>query len=98
MYDSRKRLLPTNRAMVDIYLDSPTVQRVDLIMYPLEPFVTKLEENMKQKFIRYAKEEEKRMEANLKLMAYEIDAPSTLALITGPGRIEKVCPLYILIC
>jgi len=98
MYDSRRLLLPTNRAMVDLYLDSSTVQKIDLIMDPLEPFVTKLDDNMKQKSLRYAREEEKRMEANLKLMAYEIDAPSTLALITGSGRIEKVCPLYILIC
>jgi hypothetical protein len=61
---------------------------------PLEPFATELDANMKQKSLRYAKEEEERMEANLKLVAYEIDTPDTLALITGSGRIEKVCPLY----
>lgn len=90
MYDSRKHLLPTNRAMVDMYLDSSIVQRVDLIVDPLEPFLTALDDNMKRKSLRYAKEEERRMEANLKIMAYEIDAPSTLALVTGSGRIEKV--------
>jgi hypothetical protein len=95
MYANRKDLLPTNRAIVDLYLGSFTIQKVDLIMYSLEPFATNLDDNLKQKSLRYAKEEERRMEANLSLIAYEIDAPATLALITGSGRIEKVCLLSI---
>jgi hypothetical protein len=56
-----------------------------------------LDDNLKRKSIQYAKDEEVRIEGNLRIMAYEIDAPSTLALIIGPGRIEKVCSVFIVI-
>lgn len=44
----------------------------------------------RRKTIQYAEEEEIRMESNLRLMAFEIDAPDTLMFVTGLGRIERV--------
>lgn len=42
------------------------------------------------KFQSYMDAEEERIRKNLEEIKYDIDALDTLALITGPGRIEKV--------
>jgi hypothetical protein len=50
----------------------------------------------------YIEAEEKRMKDVLESIHYNIDTPSTVFLITGPGRIEKVgsnsTTLYVLGC
>jgi len=38
----------------------------------------------------YSTVEEERIENNLKDVAYELDTPATVALVTGEGRIERV--------
>lgn len=45
-------------------------------------------------FQSYIDEEEKRLNTNLKLLKYEIDALNTLTLVTGPGRFERVRPIF----
>lgn len=49
-----------------------------------------LSDGLREKFETYVEAEEARLEANLETVKYDIDAPDTLALITGPGRIEQV--------
>jgi hypothetical protein len=39
----------------------------------------------------YVQQEERRIEQNLKAVAFDNDDQNTLSLITGPGRIERVC-------
>jgi hypothetical protein len=39
----------------------------------------------------YSTAEEERLDANLRDVAYELDTPATVSLITGEGRIERVC-------
>jgi hypothetical protein len=38
----------------------------------------------------YAKGEEERLRENLESVGWDVDSPNTVALITGPGRIERV--------
>lgn len=49
-----------------------------------------LSEELQAKFKRYAEEEEARLKGNLEAVMYNIDAPDTLALVTGLGRIDQV--------
>jgi hypothetical protein len=45
------------------------------------------------KFSGYIHDEEERLKTGLVLAQYRIDAQDMLALITGPGRLEKVSAL-----
>ena len=47
-------------------------------------------EGLQAKFKSYVEAEESRMKRALEQVEYHIDATDTLALITGPGRIEQV--------
>ena len=90
IFKDREHLLPPNRPLVDTYLNHPALDALTVLLGPVRPFNSKLDDNFRMKTLIYAQEEETRIESNLQLMAYEIDAPSTLMLITGPGRIERV--------
>ena len=46
--------------------------------------------SLQAKFSSYVQEEEARLKDNLAAVDYDIDEMDTLALVTGPGRIEKV--------
>lgn len=39
----------------------------------------------------YFKSEEERLEKSLKSVGWNIDLPTTVSLITGAGRIQRVC-------
>lgn len=49
------------------------------------------------KFEAYILGEETRMKQRLETVLYNIDAPNTLSIVTGFGRLEKVRLLYILV-
>ena len=90
IFRGRDDLLPPNRSLVDEYLNNPALDTLTDFLGALRPFESKLDDNFRSKVLKYAHEEETRIESNLQLMAYEIDASSTLMLVTGPGRIERV--------
>jgi hypothetical protein len=90
IFRGRGDLLPPNRSLVDEYLNSLALDPLTDLLGALQPFESKLDDNFRLKALKYAQKEETRIESNLQLMAYEIDAPSTLMLVTGPGRIEQV--------
>ncbi|KAF8518842.1 hypothetical protein BU17DRAFT_90643 [Hysterangium stoloniferum] len=46
-------------------------------------------EGLKARFQSYVDAEEERLKNNLQAIKYDIDESDTLALVTGPGRIEK---------
>ncbi|KZP16060.1 hypothetical protein FIBSPDRAFT_66010 [Athelia psychrophila] len=98
IYQERDNLLPVNRALVDVYLAHPTLDDLTTLMWSLQPFDTAIDDQFRQRATGYAQQEESRIERNLRLMAYEIDAASTLSLVTGPGRIERhLFPLLFLV-
>lgn len=49
------------------------------------------DEDLFAKFSSYVSAEEARLRKNLESVAYNIDAVDTLGIVTGPGRLEKVC-------
>lgn len=90
MFRDRDNLLPTNRVLVDEYLGHPVFDDLNMLLWSMQPFDTNIDENFRKRSLEYAQSEESRMESNLHLMVYEIDTISTLLLMTGPGRIERV--------
>ena len=83
-------MLPANRLLVHLYLENPIFQKLDLLLDSLNPSNGSIGDALKLKHQRYATDEENRIEGNLNLMGYQIDVSSTLTLVAGAGRIEKV--------
>jgi len=83
-------ILPSNRLLVDLYLDHPIIRKLDLLLCSVRPFTGNLDVNLRHKILPYLECEEARMQRNLESVAFEIDTPATLTLIAGPGRIESV--------
>ncbi|KAJ3981905.1 hypothetical protein F5890DRAFT_1611465 [Lentinula detonsa] len=89
-----------NRARVDEYL-------TDSVFIDLEKLLraTKSQNRMSPGDLKlaqyvdaYTAEEEKKLEHKLKSIAFELDGPATVSLVTGPGRIERfLFPLIYLI-
>ncbi|KAF8843364.1 hypothetical protein BDN67DRAFT_924335 [Paxillus ammoniavirescens] len=101
MYDHLPSVHPTNRSDVDLYLDAAPFQLVDFLCSSVRPCEDEIyhDEQLDEKIRPYMQEEEARIVANLESVAWNIDATNTLALIVGPGRIERyIFPLlYVLL-
>lgn len=92
MFQTLEYVLPSNRRAVDEYLFHPSFWRIELLLRSTrsvnpkvlqDPDLTRITE-------LYSIAEEERIEANLRDVAYELDTPATVSLITGEGRIERV--------
>ena len=79
-------VLPLNRSAVDEYLRNTWTQTLKLILGIRSETSWILE----GRFQDYFELEERRIRARLELIKYRIDAPETIALVLGPGRLEKV--------
>jgi hypothetical protein len=80
---------PENRNAVNDYLLTvyePVTTLIDSINY-CPP-----NDALRARFRSYIDSEEERLRKNLDEVDYDIDATDTLALVTGPGRIERVSP------
>ena len=75
---------------MDYYLANPALDDLLTMLWYIQPFDADIDDQFRQRATAYAQQEESRMEGNLRLMAYEVDDSSTLSLITGPGRVERV--------
>jgi hypothetical protein len=81
-----------NRRFVDIYLLDPTILSINLVLQS-----TKLAEDydhvapeLLSLTQAYAAEEEQRLQKNMENIDYDLDGPTTVTLVTGRGRIERV--------
>ena len=90
MHSSLDEVLDVNRTMVKAYLASISMSRVELLLQSLKGWRGRFNKGVYDKVSQYPQKEEDRIRGSLEAIAYEIDAPSTLSLITGPGRIERV--------
>ncbi|KAI0353281.1 hypothetical protein OH77DRAFT_1407600 [Trametes cingulata] len=86
MFAVRRHVLPANRRSVEQYLDG--------VWSPITQLTTgfrRAERNdvVEERFRDYIVMEETRLRGALECVRYDIDAPDTLQLVTGPGRIEK---------
>lgn len=96
MFETLNHVLPSNRRAVDEYLFHPSFWRIELLLRSTrsvnpaifsDPDLTKITD-------LYTNAEEERIELNLQDVAYELDTPATVSLITGVGRIERVSVLF----
>ncbi|KAJ4467636.1 hypothetical protein C8J55DRAFT_438415 [Lentinula edodes] len=97
---NNKRNLPANRSKIDQYLKFGMFYRIDLLLRSLRPLGNNNinDVRLEQIIDTYSSSEEKRLEENLERVAYDIDTPATVALVTGPGRIERfILPLIYLL-
>jgi hypothetical protein len=93
MTDSVDNLLPVNRQIVNWYLCEASMDRIKRLLRSVAPYQGANEADLREKIRPYVLQEEQRIKDNLEAVKYDIDAPNTLALITGPGRIERVRPV-----
>jgi len=82
---------------VDAYLDNWNFSRIELLLRNTTPVAegTYTEPEMTKLVEEFSKVEEARLEHHLELISYNIDSAATVALLSGPSRIERVCPLDI---
>lgn len=91
--DLSEKVLPSNRASVDKFLGSEGLLIVELLLavaYQAEEHVG-WDDAVFEKFKSYVIDQEEHMKESLRTIKYNIDAPSTVTLLFGSGRIEKVC-------
>jgi hypothetical protein len=83
--------LPANRYKMDEYMNSEPFTRIDILLRSLQSLESHSSDSkLKQIIDAYSFSEETRLQENLESVAYDIDTPGTVALVTGPGRIERV--------
>lgn len=86
-----------NRARVDEYLTDPVFNDLERLLRATKSPNCMIPDEVKliQYVDAYTTEEERKLEDKLKSIAYELDGPATVSLVTGPGRIERVCLVFI---
>ncbi|KIK64541.1 hypothetical protein GYMLUDRAFT_416337 [Collybiopsis luxurians FD-317 M1] len=96
---NESRNLPANRYSLDEYMYSEPFTRIDLLLRSLQPRDPNVDDTKLKHIIDvYSSSEEVRLQENLESVAYDIDTPGTVALVTGPGRIERfILPLLYLL-
>jgi hypothetical protein len=92
MFETLNYVLPSNRRAVDEYLYHSSFWRVELLLRSTQDANPKIlsDPDISRNAESFAKMEEDRLDANLQDVAYELDSPATVSLITGAGRIERV--------
>ncbi|TFK17049.1 hypothetical protein FA15DRAFT_676340, partial [Coprinopsis marcescibilis] len=95
-----EHVLPSNRRAIDEYLFHPSFWRIELLLRSTRSISSSImnDPDLARVTNAYSSMEEERIESNLKDVAYELDTPATVALVTGEGRIERyIYPLIYLL-
>ena len=87
MFAIRPQIHSANRVAVDKYLQT-VWKRICTLTSSLA--TTYQSDTLDERFRSYVDAEEQRLREGLETARYKIDETETLALITGPGRIEEV--------
>jgi hypothetical protein len=89
--------LPKNQDILDMHLSQACFTKIDLILrgqnFPPPPGGV-IDQVLVSKVQPYLDAEEARMSTNLESLDYNLHSMDAVASVTGPGRIEKVSPLY----
>jgi len=99
MHEESENVLPLNQVhLYNNYWSNPVFDIIDRLMRSTKPISADyLADHRLMDLARsYSEMEEKRIEANLDHFKWVIDDSSTLRLITGPGRIERVSYIQIM--
>ena len=86
-------ILPSNRDFFDQFMGSVALRRVDALLAGAYDARLRVEWDLGElfsKFDRYIAEQESQMRRTLHTIKFAIDMPSTLTLLLGSGRLEKV--------
>ncbi|TFK64974.1 hypothetical protein BDN72DRAFT_962869 [Pluteus cervinus] len=84
------RIIPANRIIVEAYLKSGPLIRLEHILRSTQAIETTQHHPSLVKLVDIFEEvEEERLGNNLASVAYDVDSVETVALVTGPGRIER---------
>ncbi|KAK7043094.1 hypothetical protein VNI00_008448 [Paramarasmius palmivorus] len=100
MIKCARRTLPENRRVVDQYLAHQNFDRIELLLRSTRSLshTFTADRYLSEAIDTYTNAEQKRLERALEHMAYEIDTPEVVSLVTGPGRIERfIFPLVYLL-
>lgn len=81
---------PLNRKSMDEYFGHWNFNRIELILRSTEACSEEGDPDLIKLTKSYTATEEERLDLNLQTFNYQVDAQSTVALITGPGRVERV--------
>ena len=97
MYDTLNHVHPSNRRAVDEYLYHSSFWRIELLLRSTRSVNPKIlsDPDLSRSTESYAKTEEDRLDTSLQDVAYELDTPATVSLVTGVGRIERVSRLRV---
>ncbi len=95
MHTAAEQTLPPNRVFIDSFLAAVPFTQLDSLLsgfqeqmaYGYHGIWNWSDWSM---FLPYVQDEEKRLKAQLEAFQYSIDAPDSLLLITGSGRLERV--------
>ena len=89
-----KEVLPSNKNLMDLFNGSWwSSYYLDRMLAGVHEAVVDTADNPQlfERFKDYIEEEEAKMTKKLHSIMYFIDATNTLNLVTGSGRLEKVC-------
>ncbi|KAF9050511.1 hypothetical protein BJ165DRAFT_1525732 [Panaeolus papilionaceus] len=91
MFKTLEHVMPSNRRAVDEYLFHPSFWRIELLLRSTRSVNPKIlsDSDLMRITENYSIFEEDRLEQNLADVAYELDTPATVSLVTGEGRIER---------
>jgi hypothetical protein len=86
---------PENRRFVDLYLFDDSIMSAHHVLKSTKTAeeYDEVAPELRSFTCDYTTAEEERLKKNLESIGYNLDAPSTVTLITGPGRIERVSVL-----
>jgi hypothetical protein len=86
------RVLPPNRKAVDTYLAGYSIQHVELLLRSTQSAEGTIYDDPRLTEISdaFMNAEAMKMQEQLDGVLYELDDSTTLKLVTGPGRIERV--------
>ncbi|KAJ7578160.1 hypothetical protein C8J56DRAFT_797697, partial [Mycena floridula] len=100
MFDHLHDVLPMNRKAADEYFYHFVYFHIDLLLRSTQPLLVDMwqDRDLKNLTEAFMALEEEKMIRNLEGVGFEIDDESTVALITGPGRVERyIYPLLYLL-
>lgn len=90
MYSMLDELRPANRSAVDQYLGHIAFRRIELLFRGLDTSRPRAHQSVLDRLRPYTRTEEARLKQRLKGVSFEIDDQSTLQVVKGPGRIDRV--------
>ncbi|KAG6872961.1 hypothetical protein C0995_004715 [Termitomyces sp. Mi166 len=98
IYKLRDRILPDNRQALDAHLSRGAMYNVELLLHSTKTLSqeTMIPQELERLRDQFGAEEEERIRERLEKIAYTIDSPATMSLVTGPGRIERLARTHIL--